>query len=109
MDKSDDKTNGLGSGVATLAAARDGETYIGSRPMAEADVWNSDNGGVDFRTLSWPKAAALETKLQIGLGILSIVGVVQAHIADSTAVRTAHFGPRRRSLCGRMSRFLCFL
>lgn len=41
---------------------------------APVDVWeNGDGTGVDFRTLSWIKAAALETKLQIGLGILSIV------------------------------------
>ncbi|CAO1635116.1 unnamed protein product [Parajaminaea phylloscopi] len=40
----------------------------------EVDVFAADNGGVDFRTLTWPHAAVIVAKLQIGVGVLGIPG-----------------------------------
>lgn len=37
-----------------------------------ADLFSSDQGGVNFRGVSWQAAAVLIAKLQIGLGALSL-------------------------------------
>ena len=45
---------------------------VGTTIEAPADVFNSEQGDVDFRGVSWPAAAILIAKFQIGLGTLSI-------------------------------------
>ena len=45
---------------------------VGTTMEAPADVFNSEQGDVDFRGVSWPAAAILIAKFQIGLGTLNI-------------------------------------
>ncbi|KAF4963583.1 hypothetical protein FSARC_8415 [Fusarium sarcochroum] len=40
--------------------------------IAPQDLFNSEDGDVDFRRVSWPAAAVLIAKFQIGLGALSL-------------------------------------
>lgn len=40
--------------------------------QAPQDLFNSEEGEVDFRSVSWQGAAILIAKLQIGLGALSL-------------------------------------
>ncbi|CRL19953.1 Amino acid transporter, transmembrane [Penicillium camemberti] len=40
--------------------------------QAQGDLFDNENGEVDFRGVSWQGAAILVTKLQIGLGVLSL-------------------------------------
>lgn len=40
----------------------------------EVDVFAAENGGVEFRTLTWPHASVIIAKLQIGVGVLGIAG-----------------------------------
>lgn len=55
----------------------DAEAEVDMVPAAaENDVFavKDGEGGIDFRTLTWPHAAVIVAKLQIGIGILGIPG-----------------------------------
>ena len=45
---------------------------VKSATQAPGDLFDNENGEVDFRGVSWQGAAILVTKLQIGLGVLSL-------------------------------------